>query len=73
MQVANLAQDEIEESFARFDKNGDRAIEIEEFAALMLELDHYTSPSEMRACFDSIDSDHDGRVNFDEFRTWLSR
>ena len=70
MQTADPVLVDIEETFDRFDKNGDRSIEIEEFAALMLEMDRYTSPSEMRACFDAIDSDHDGRVTFDEFRAW---
>ena len=70
MQTVEPVHDEIEESFDRIDKNGDRIIEIEEFAALMLELDRYTSPSEMRACFDAIDTDHDGRVTFAEFRAW---
>jgi Ca2+-binding EF-hand superfamily protein len=70
MQIANFAQDEIEETFARLDKDGDRSIDIEEFMALMLELDRYTSPTEMRARFDAIDQDRDGRVTFDEFRAW---
>lgn len=70
MQSTNRAQDEIEETFDRIDKNRDRIIEIEEFSALMLELDRYTSPTEMRACFAAIDTDRDGRVTYDEFRAW---
>lgn len=70
MQTADPVLDEIEATFDRFDENGDRSIESEEFAALMLEMDRHTSPSEMRACFDAIDLDHDGRVTFDEFRAW---
>ena len=70
MQAPNFAQDEIEEAFARIDKNGDRSIDIEEFAALMLELDSQSSSSGMRASFKVIDQDHDGRVTFDEFRAW---
>ena len=39
MQIANFAQDEIEETFARIDENGDRRISFGEFARLMLEMD----------------------------------
>jgi len=70
MQAANFVQDEIEEAFARVDKNGDRRIDIEEFAALLLELDSRTSADGMRASFNAIDLDHDGRVTYDEFRAW---
>jgi Ca2+-binding EF-hand superfamily protein len=39
----------------------------------MLEMDHAKLNSELRACFDFIDSDHDGRVSFDEFCQWVTR
>lgn len=70
MQAINHSKNELEETFDRVDRNGDRCIEIEEFATLMLEMDCYTSPTEMRACFDAIDSDHDGSVTFEELRAW---
>jgi Ca2+-binding EF-hand superfamily protein len=70
MQGADPAPDEIRQTFARIDKDGDGIIEIEEFAALMLELDGNASPTEMRACFTAIDADRDLRITYDEFRAW---
>jgi Ca2+-binding EF-hand superfamily protein len=70
VEAVNNLKDDLEDTFDRIDKNGDRTIEIEEFATLMLEMDRYASPTEMRACFDAIDSDHDGSVTFEEFRAW---
>jgi Ca2+-binding EF-hand superfamily protein len=70
MQIANLAQDEIEETFARIDENGDRSISFDEFARLMLDMDHAKSESALRASFDAIDTNHDGCVSLDEFRAW---
>jgi Ca2+-binding EF-hand superfamily protein len=73
MQLANGVQDEIEEMFARIDKDGDRNISFEEFASLMREMDRARPESALRVSFDTIDSDHDGSVSFDEFRAWVSR
>jgi Ca2+-binding EF-hand superfamily protein len=70
MQAVDCKQDEILQAFARVDKNGDQRIEIEEFATLMLDMDRTTTACEMRACFDAIDSDHDGRVTLAEFLDW---
>lgn len=73
MQIANSVQDEIDEMFDRIDEDGDRYISFEEFARLMIGMDHTKSPASLRPGFDSIDSDRDGRVSFDEFRVWVSR
>jgi len=62
--------DEVEETFELLDANGDRGIDFEEFARLMREIDHTRSPTALRARFDAIDTNRDGRVNFDEFRAW---
>jgi Ca2+-binding EF-hand superfamily protein len=48
-------------------------IEIEEFAVLMLETNHRCDATELRASFDAIDSDRDGRVTLAEFHAWQSR
>lgn len=70
MQITKIAQDEIDASFKRIDENGDRSISFEEFASLLLEMDHAQSESALRARFDVIDKDHDGYVSIDEFRVW---
>lgn len=59
--------------FDRIDKNADRIIEIEEFATLMIEMDRRCTASELRTCFDMIDSDQDGRITLEEFCAWQAR
>ena len=73
MQIANFANDEIREMFERIDQDADGSICFEEFAGLMLEMDHARLKSELRASFDFIDTDHDGRVKFAEFCQWVGR
>jgi mannose-1-phosphate guanylyltransferase len=73
MQTANAVLDEIQEMFDRIDENGDGCISYEEYASLMLEMDHDQSGSALRASFDAIDADRDGRVSFGEFRAWVAR
>jgi Ca2+-binding EF-hand superfamily protein len=73
MQVASKVQDQAGGTFSSLDKNADRIIEIEEFAVLMLEMNQKCTAAELRACFDTIDSDRDGRVTLEEFRAWQAR
>lgn len=73
MQKAGFLKDEVREMFERIDTDGDRRINFEEFAGLMLEMDHAKLNSELRASFDFIDTDHDGQVSFDEFCEWVAR
>jgi Ca2+-binding EF-hand superfamily protein len=70
MQYADPELDEIEASFERFDANGSRNIEVEEFVGFMHKIDHTRPDNVLRAQFGAIDTDHDGRVSFDEFRAW---
>jgi len=62
--------DEVEEMFERIDVDGDRNIGFEEFARIMCEIDRTKSPSALRARFNAIDTNRDGRVSFEEFRAW---
>lgn len=73
MPIANAGVDEARETFDRIDENGDGYINFEEFAALLLEMDHTRSESALRETFDAIDTGRDGRVTFGEFRAWMSR
>jgi hypothetical protein len=73
MPIANCVQDEVQEIFDRLDRDGDRSIAFEEFARLMLDVDHTSPEAALRASFDAIDLDHDGCVSFEEFRAWISR
>jgi Ca2+-binding EF-hand superfamily protein len=73
MHAASAIFDEAEETFDRIDQNGDGFISFEEFAALMLEIDHTRSASALRASFDAIDTSREGRVSFRELRAWMNR
>ena len=73
MQIASVVRDEVKEIFDRIDKDGDGSISFEEFARLMLDMDHATSHEDLRNRFDAIDQDRDGRVGFEELRAWLAR
>jgi Ca2+-binding EF-hand superfamily protein len=73
MQMASVVRDEVKEIFDRIDKDGDGSISFEEFARLMLDMDHARPHEELRSRFDVIDQDRDGRVSFEELRVWLAR
>lgn len=70
MEISEKTQHEAEETFHRIDKNADRIIDIEEFAMLMLEIDHRCTAAELRTCFDTIDADGDGCITVGEFCAW---
>ncbi len=65
--------DEIEESFARADEDGDGRISLTEFRGLMLEADRHMPDNAVTGSFLSIDTDHDGRIGIAEFRSWRLR
>ena len=73
MQIANAVLDEVQEMFDRIDLDGDGYISFEEFTRLMLGMDSTRTESSLRASFEVIDTDCNGRVTFGEFRTWMSR
>ena len=65
--------DEIEESFASSDEDGDGQISLTEFRGLMLELDRHMHDSSVTTTFVAIDTNGDGRIGFAEFRAWWLR
>lgn len=70
MQYTDPVLEEIEETFQRFDQNGNRGIEFDEFLRVMMRMDHTWSRPALQQQFAAIDADHDGRVTFREFRAW---
>jgi len=62
--------EEIEELFEQNDTDGNGDIDFAEFQALMRELDETLSQHALEIGFREIDSNRDGRINFDEFIDW---
>jgi Ca2+-binding EF-hand superfamily protein len=71
MQRFDPAFSETKESFETIDEDGSGSIEFGEFSGLMLEIDHARPQGALRTQFAAIDTNHDGRISLDEFRTWL--
>jgi Ca2+-binding EF-hand superfamily protein len=61
---------ELEELFDQTDSDGDRTIDLLEFKSMMRELDPEMSAQDAEIGFREIDVDHDGEIDFDEFRAW---
>jgi hypothetical protein len=57
-------------AFANNDKNGDGHLEMFEFEGLMLELGIELDAEELTSTFNLIDTNHDKKIVYDEFRTW---
>jgi len=62
--------DELRETFDYNDRDGDGLIELDEFAAMLDELEADVSEAETRVGFHEIDTNQDGKIDFDEFVAW---
>jgi calmodulin len=62
--------DELRETFDYNDRDGDGLIELDEFAAMLDELEANMSEAETRVGFDDIDTNDDDRIDFGEFVAW---
>jgi Ca2+-binding EF-hand superfamily protein len=65
--------EDIEELFDDADQDNDDQISLTEFRGLMLTLGRNLRDDAIAANFQKIDANHDGRIGFDEFRTWWLR
>ena len=63
-------QDELHEYFDSCDKNGDGAIQFNEFVTLLQGLGEEMADSEYRIGFKEVDRDGDGSIDFEEFLKW---
>lgn len=61
---------EIREEFARYDRDGDGSISIDEFADLLATFGEGLSADEQLLAFDATDRDADGVIDFEEFASW---
>ncbi|HUL80766.1 MAG TPA: EF-hand domain-containing protein [Gammaproteobacteria bacterium] len=62
--------DELRETFDYNDRDGDGLIELDEFAAMLDELEANMSETETRVGFNVIDTNGDHRIDFAEFVAW---
>jgi len=64
---------ELRDSFRVFDKNGDGFISAAELRQVMATLGEHLSEEEIREMITEADVDGDGRVNYEEFVSMMSK
>ncbi len=62
--------DELREAFDYNDRDGDGRIQLDEFSAMLDELEADMSAAEVEIGFKDIDTNDDGLVDFQEFVAW---
>ncbi len=62
--------DELREAFDYNDRDQDGRIQLDEFSAMLDELEANMSPSDIEIGFKDIDTNDDGLIDFDEFVAW---
>ena len=71
--MAELTPEELEQlrgTFESFDLNHDGFIDVNEFHALLLKLEHDVTQGECLLDFEEADTEGDGYVGFKEFVVW---
>ena len=58
---------ELKDVFSMFDKDGDGTITLSEFGSVMKALGQEPTEDELRIMMDSVDTDQNGVIDFDEF------
>ena len=64
--------DELREAFDYNDRDKDGRIQLDEFSAMLDELEADMSPTDIEIGFKDIDTNDDGLIDFDEFVAWWS-
>ncbi len=67
-----LSTERLREAFNEIDVDHSGAIELSELENLAIKVGLGGTPEDMKSFFDSVDSDHDGKVTFHEFVAWYS-
>jgi Ca2+-binding EF-hand superfamily protein len=73
MKHADNRAEDIEELFDQADEDRDDQISLTEFRGLMLTLNGEMRDDAVASNFLKIDGNHDGRIAFEEFRSWWLR
>jgi Ca2+-binding EF-hand superfamily protein len=63
--------DELRETFAHIDANGDGGVSFAEFRTLMHDIGDLREDAALRASFERVDVDQNGRIDFAELCNWL--
>ena len=66
----SATQEELEDTFAYNDADGDGRLEFHEFVNMLRDLEARVSAQEARIGFSEIDTDNDGVIDLDEFIDW---
>jgi Ca2+-binding EF-hand superfamily protein len=69
--VSEISDEEIQENFEYFDKNGDGKLTRTEFGELMNALGATEPGEDPSRGFSSIDSDGSGGIDLEEFARWF--
>lgn len=64
--------DELREAFDYNDRDNDGRIQMDEFSAMLDELEAGMTPTDIEIGFKDIDTNDDGLIDFDEFVAWWS-
>ena len=62
--------DELREAFDYNDRDGDGRMQVDEFSAMLDELEAEMSDSDVEIGFKDIDTNDDGLIDFDDFLAW---
>ena len=62
--------DELREAFDYNDRDGDGRIQLDEFSAMLDELEAQMSDTDIEIGFKDIDTNDDGLIDFGEFVDW---
>lgn len=67
--IADIKGD-LEDTFSKFDSNGDGTVDRSEFADVFAQLGTALDENELKDLFNELDSDKDGAIEFEEFSKW---
>ncbi|CAF3476253.1 unnamed protein product [Rotaria sp. Silwood1] len=77
--MPTISDEQLEKEFKRMDKNNDKSITVEELRHYylpmqeMLGVPQQVAEQEIQGLMKRLDVDHDGRINFEEFKKFISR
>ena len=63
---------EIREIFSHFDKDKSKSIEANELLNVLRALGDEPTADDLVMALEGLDTDHNGRISFDEFAAWWS-